>query len=258
MPDDLAILRVHNQKPGATAPRKGVEIDTIVVHYTATPDLPRLYRSWKTLRKRLMEGFLTGSINTETRDRLIRRWEALEKRGYAERDAVALCVINAANGKRHACWHYCIPSVPTGECQAVEYVVPTMQALHIDRLNCDLSLRSIGIENVYPGAFLKTVPRRDADRRFTATGWGGAVLTRGPDGVRYWFPSISPLGQMVCLSQLCCRLVRRFQTIRAIIPHFGHSSKGKIDCDPPYWLGRLRQYVKTETGREMLAEVPEV
>lgn len=242
-------------KPGATAPRKpGVVLDTIVVHYTATPDLtPASYNREANLAL-IGRAFRNGGIGRATAATLNGDYV----NGRSMSDAVRLCLINAANKTRTASWHFCVSSARGPMPEVVTYVPPSLQAHHVGALNLPTNSRSIGIEIVHPGP----VPRREPPK---ATKWGDAQKARDwysrigwrgevsfpvcPDGVRRWFMP----GAVLCLrtvEQLVVRLCLEHPTINCIASHHLFSPKKRIDPDPPFDLKALRNLVALKTGRE--------
>jgi N-acetyl-anhydromuramyl-L-alanine amidase AmpD len=225
-------------------------IDTIVVHYTATEGLPRLSSSARGLvlcdRARKAKNLDRLSI-----DFLAKRYMG----GKAMSDAAALCLINSANNKRTASWHYCIASLEdeVGKgVEVVEYVDPNVQAHHVGALGLPTNLRSVGIECCYPGP----APRPECPTQSLAAswydqrGWGREVLrSKRPDGLwRYW--ALQPEAQLEALRFICLSLCCAYPTINAICSHHLFAPKKRIDPDPPISLEELRHWLSVRLARE--------
>lgn len=241
------------KKQGATAPRKGTTIDTIVVHYTATQDLSRLASPERgvVLCDRAAKA---GNLDRVQLASLRERYAKGECRGAS--DAAMLCLINSANATRTASWHYCIGSsrdLPyTIDAEVVEYVRPELQAHHVGALGLRTNLRSIGIECCYPGpaprSLCPTVSLATA--WYAKRGWADNPIFRrnGPNGLwYYWAPQ--PFIQSEALRFICLSLCEQFQTINAICSHNLFAPTKRIDPDPPIGLEELRRFLSNTLSR---------
>ncbi len=239
----MQLLRIHSIEPDTVADREGHKVETIVVHTTDTGALRRCStdRAWNLERIDRAESF--GGISHDTSRSLRARYAG----GAAMSDAVILCLIAASNPRRSS-WNYAVASARcpgARELEVVEFVPPTMQAHHLGRLDNPASLRSIGIENLYPGDFRASLPEADARARYAAMGWPAPYAARGPDGVLRWYTP-QPDAQYAALVELCRSLRRLFPSIAKIEGHEVYAPSKRIDPDPPVSLARLRRDVDAQ------------
>lgn len=254
-------IDLHSHNAGEWAPRRNaVEVDTIVVHYTATQGLQRRVGA---------SGFLRR-LDSAVRDGHVDPAEAAALRAEIEAsgaayvpDALSLC-LTAAVSKVARGWNYCIASRDAeGEGEGsrlvvVEFVSPELAAHHVGAPTGRTCQRSVGIEVCYPGP----APAGHRGSYEAAAAWFAALGWREmhpvklpcPDGVKRWFAAI-PDTVYGALIELCLGICRAFP-IRAVCNHHQFSPRHRIDPDPPISLDLLRERLRDETGREYLARPP--
>jgi hypothetical protein len=230
----MTLIRIPSIEPETTASRGGTPVTEIVVHTTDTWGLKRYSTdlAWNMERIDRAESF--GGIAAATADMLRSRYSG----GRPMSDAVAFSLISDSNDRR-ALTHYNVASMPVPgehECDVVENVDPALRARHVGLGGANL--RSVGIENVYPGALSHGLTESEATARYAAEGWPAPYLAAGPDGVTRWYAPQHPAAYRA-LVDLCRGLRQRFP-ITTLSPHVIYYPSERIDPDPPISMEALQ------------------
>lgn len=271
------VFPFHSLEPGASCPRREKDgpIDTIVLHYTACANLPRMLTADKTLalieRARRLRTVCNGhalEASAVARGFAVSEFNVQTNRWVPE--SVAQAAISCAS-PREAIAHYFVASIP-GPLPAhptdyfvlkgivkpdevvpiAETVPPTRIAHHVGPLTGNTNRRSIGIEVCYPGP----APRRECKTEQQAREWFESRGWKCPktwsrevclDGLPRWFAPVDPQVFDVVVG-LIADLRLAFPTIRHLCSHYLFSPRSRIDPDPPLSLSLIAAEVREITG----------
>lgn len=271
------VFPFHSLEPGASAPRREKDgpIDTIVLHYTACANLPRMLTADKTIAliKSARRRGMVSEVHALEAIAVVKGFAVTEYLVKTDRwvpESVAQAAISCAS-PREAIAHYFVASLPgitlthptdyfvlrgivkpDEVVPIAETVHPSRIAHHVGPLTGNTNRRSIGIEVCYPGP----APRRQCKTEQSARDWFGARGWECPatwsrlvclDGLPRWF---APVDQQVfdVVVGLIADLRLAFPTIRHLCSHYLFSPRSRIDPDPPLSLSLIAAEVREITG----------
>lgn len=274
------VFPFHSLEPGASAPRREKDgpIDTIILHYTACSNLPRMFTAEKTIAliERARRARTVGTPDALEAIAVARSF-AVSPRGVVidpwVPESIAQAAISCAS-PREAIAHYFVASTPgITPAHPTDYFVlrgivkqdeivpiaetvhPSRIAHHVGPLTGNTNRRSIGIEVCYPGP----APRRQCKTEQSAREWFAARRWKCPDtwsrevcldGLLRWFAPVDPQVFDVVVG-LIADLCVAYATIRHLCSHHTFSPNSRIDPDPPLSLRRITPQVEALVGRRL-------
>ncbi len=274
------VFPFHSLEPGASAPRREKDgpIDTIVLHYTACANLPRMLTADKTIAliKSARRRGMVSEVHALEAIAVVKGFDVTAYRSMMDRwvpESVAQAAISCAS-PREAIAHYFVASMPgitlthptdyfvlrgivkpDEVVPIAETVHPSRIAHHVGPLTGNTNRRSIGIEVCYPGP----APRRQCKTEQSARDWFGARGWECPetwsrlvclDGLSRWFATVDQQVFDVVVG-LIADLCTSYTTIRHLCSHHVFSPNSRIDPDPPLSLRRIAHEVEVVTGRRL-------